>query len=129
MDGATRHWAWYASLVVIGPSAWILLWLMAFGFKGVDLAAPAAIPGWLALAVAPVIGIVLGWRLPVVEGLRRRILVLASGPLAVAAVPFLITQAGSQLALLALAVLYAFGPLVIGRFLKVTSATLRHRFR
>jgi hypothetical protein len=118
-------WAFYVGAVVLGLLACFSLWLAAFGFRGVQIGDPAAVPGWLALAIPPAIGVVLGWRLPLVEGSRNRILLAASVPVLLVAFPLLIIAAGNYLALLGLAVLYVLGPVVFGRFLWLAWATVR----
>lgn len=125
--GQARLRALYVGAVIVGPIAWVWLWLAAFGFRGVDLDDPAAIPGWLALAVPPVIGVFLGWRLPLMEGSRNRILLAASAPIALVAFPFLIVEAGNILALFGLAVLYVIGPVILGQFLRLAGAVVRNR--
>lgn len=125
--GGSRLRSLYVCAVVIGPIAWFSLWIMAFGFRGVVLDDPAAIPGWAALAIPPAIGMILGWRLALVRGSRNRIGVAALVPIVVIAFPLLIIAAGNYLALFALAVLYVVGPVVLGRFLRLVGALLRHR--
>jgi hypothetical protein len=111
--------------VIVGPIAWVWLWLMAFGFRGVDLDDPAAIPGWLALALPALIGINLGWRQPLVEGSRNRILIAVAAPIALLAFPVLIAWAGNYLALAGLVILYVLGPVLLGRFLRLAWAVVR----
>jgi hypothetical protein len=118
-------WAFYVGAAVLGPSACLLLWLGAFGFQGVQLDDPGAVPGLLALATPPAIGVVLGWRLPAVVGSRSRILLAVSVPVLLVAFPLLVIAAGNYVALFALAVLYAVGPVLVGRFLRLAWATLR----
>jgi len=125
----TPAWAWalYACAVVVGPIAWFGLWLTAFGFRGVVLDDPAAIPGWVALAIPPAIGIVLGWQLPLLRGSRNRMLLAASAPIVLVGFPILILAAGNYLALFGLAVLYVIGPIVLGRFFRLAGAVVRNR--
>lgn len=118
-------WALYVGAAILGPLVCLVLWLAAFGFRGVQLGEPGAIPGLLALAAPPAIGVVLGWRLPLVQGSRNRIVLAVSVPVLLIAFPLLVIAAGNYLALFALAVLYAIGPVLVGRFLWLAWATLR----
>jgi hypothetical protein len=120
-------WAFYVGAAVLGPLACLTLWLAAFGSRGVQLDEPGAIAGLLALATPPAIGVVLGWRMPLVEGSRNRTLLAASVPVMLVAFPLLIVAAGNYVALFALAVVYAVGPVLLGRFLWLAWATIRRR--
>ncbi|HEY5436969.1 MAG TPA: hypothetical protein VIK13_17210, partial [Candidatus Limnocylindrales bacterium] len=120
--GASRSWLWalYAWAVVVGPLASVPFWIAANGFFGSGQIGPVAlIPAWLALGLPPAIGCFLGWRLPLVERSRNRMLLAVAAPLVLLGYPYLWVEAGNYLALLGLAVLYAIGPIVLGRFFRL----------
>ena len=128
--GASRSWLWalYAWAVVVGPIASVPFWIAANGFFGEGALGPVAlIPAWLALGLPPAIGCFLGWRLPLVERSRNRMLLAVAAPLVLLGYPYLWVEAGNYLALLGLAVLYAIGPIVLGRFFRLVGAVVRNR--
>ena len=128
--GASRSWLWalYAWAVVVGPIASVPFWIAANGFFGEGALGPVAlIPAWLALGLPPAIGCFLGWRLPLVERSRDRVLLAVAAPLVLLGYPYLWVEAGNYLALLGLAVLYAIGPIVLGRFFRLVGAVVRNR--
>ena len=128
--GASRSWLWalYAWAVVVGPIASVPFWIAANGFFGERALGPVAlIPAWLALGLPPAIGCFLGWRLPLVERSRNRMLLAVAAPLVLLGYPYLWVEAGNYLALLGLAVLYAIGPIVLGRFFRLVGAVVRNR--
>ena len=124
----SRHWTLYACAVVVGPIASVPFWIAANGFFGEGALGPVAlIPAWLALGLPPAIGCFLGWRLPLVERSRDRVLLAVAAPLVLLGYPYLWVEAGNYLALLGLAVLYAIGPIVLGRFFRLVGAVVRNR--
>ena len=131
-------WIHYAGAVVVGPYAFFALTYAMFGFKGIDPADPAAIPGFVALAVPPVIGIFLGWRLSLVERWHPRTALTVAAPIVVLAFPVLLvaTVASADyyylpsleyLAGLGLAAVYVIGPVILGRFLRLVWEAARGR--
>jgi len=123
----------YTLAVIVCPFALFLLWLMEFGFKGWHPDTQAAIPGWLALALAPVIGILLGWRTPLAQGSRNLTPVVAPAiPFALAVLAYPAGVYGPlaldlTLEWFGLVALYAFGPVVLGRLLRLARVRLRSR--
>jgi len=142
MTAATRPSTGHGGTVALGmiyviavfacPVVWIVLWIEAFGFSTpVDLATPAAVPGWLALATAPLIGLILGWVAPTAPAPRSWTLVLApSVPMAIAIVAYVTRGYGapiedSILAWFGIVALYSYGPVALGRGLRIASIRLR----
>jgi hypothetical protein len=128
--GASRSWLWalYAWAVVVGPLASVPFWIAANGFFGEGALGPVAlIPAWLALGLPAAFGCFLGWRLPLVERSRNRMLLAVAAPLVLLGYPYLWVEAGNYVALLGLAVLYAIGPIVLGRFFRLVGAVVRNR--
>jgi hypothetical protein len=134
--GAGLFWlgGGYVVAICLGPLAWIVLWIMAFGLWGpAEPASAAAIPGWLALALPPVIGIVLGWKARATSGWPRWVpLVAPAIPVAIAVAAYVVRDwavrmGDSVLPWFGLVALYAYGPVVLGLLLRVAMDHRRRR--
>ena len=103
----------YALALLVGPFMAIMLWYAVFGLWGTDNPVQlGAIPPLLSLATPVVIGIVLGLR---ARPGSRAMLVAPAIPLAVVVVAFVWVADPHPFAWLAIAAVYALGPVALGR--------------
>ena len=121
----------YAFAMILGPFMSLYLWISAFGLFGSQpFDALAAIPALLALAVPPVIGIVLGWQAQVAQGSRVWIIAPAI-PFVLVVLAYLVGLrpefGASSVAWFGLVALYVFGPVLLGRFLRLAWTRVRSR--
>lgn len=106
----------YVAALLAGLVGFLVEWTLAFGIWGTDEPLqPAAVPAVAVLSLPGALGVVFGYRVNAPQMAAWAVPAVAAGVLALAT-PVIVEPGRAQY--VAFAVLYAFGPVAIGRGLR-----------